>query len=242
MLLLLPSNVSSFLFMMTGLIIIWLVRKSEIFIKKATIHLTMKRKLYIHLIVFKWLGSHTPVLSFFFSPYRWHFQPVPTQIQSRSQQVFLRGWSNLKCCGSWAQYWPLSSSSSLSSPSCSLRSKRLFFSVILLCACLRLNCGDTCDCKFLLVASGMVMRHATLCHMHRAAHTPNCSIQFPYHNIQCNSKGTKGGLIGLSPQNIFSQFSVLNSTAILNNTMRSVSRNGSWHGLPNDKYGLAVRN
>lgn len=107
------------------------------------------------------------------------------------------GWSNQKCCGLWAQCWLWSSSSSLSSLSCTLRSKRLC-SVILLCVCVSLNSSGTCDCRFLLVASGIEMRHAPLCHLNTAVHRPNCNSQFPYHNIQCNGKGTKGGLICLS--------------------------------------------
>lgn len=128
---------------------------------------------------------------------RWHFQPVPTQTQSRSRQQWLMGWSSPRCCGWWVQFWLWSSSSSLSSPSCCSRSKRLC-SVILLSVCVRLNCSDTCDRRFLLVASGMVMRHAPLCHLHPAAHRTNCNNQFPYHNIQYNGKGTKGRLICLS--------------------------------------------
>lgn len=105
----------------------------------------------IHINILKCLVSYAPVP--FFPPFscRWLFQPVPTQTQSWSQQVWLR--SNLKCCGLWAQCWLWSSSSSLSSPSCSLRSKCLS-SVILLCVCVRLDCSGTCDYRFLLVASG----------------------------------------------------------------------------------------
>lgn len=115
---------------------------------------------------------HLRFLSFLIS-YRWHFQPVPTQTQSRSLQRWLMGWSNPKCCGLWAQCWLWSSSSSLSSPSCTLRSKKLC-SVILLCVCVSLNSSGTCVCRFLLVASGMEMRHAPLCHLNTAVHRPNC--------------------------------------------------------------------
>lgn len=57
--------------------------------------------------------------------------------------------------------------------------------------------------RFLLVASGLVMRHAPLCHLHQAVLTPNCNIRFPYHNIQCDGKETKGGLICLSENPLF---------------------------------------
>lgn len=157
----------------------------------------------MHRVALKWLDSHAPVLSLFLFPYRWHSPPVPTRTQSRSQQRCLRGWSNPKCCGLWAQCWLWSSSSSSSSPSCSLRSKRLL-SVALHGVCVRLSCRDTCGCRFLLVASGMVMRHAPLCPLHRAAHTPNCNIQFPHRNIQCDGIGTDGRLICLSENPHFS--------------------------------------
>lgn len=74
--------------------------------------------------------------------YRWHFQPVPTQTQSRSIPICPVGRNNLKCCGLWAQCWQWSSSSSLSLPSCSLRSKSLC-SVSFLCVYEALNCSGS---------------------------------------------------------------------------------------------------
>lgn len=158
---------------------------------------------------------HLHFLSFPFS-YRWLFQPVPTQTKSRSQQVWLREWSNPKCCGLWAQCWLWSSSSSLSSPSCSLRSKRLC-SVILFCVCVRLDCSGACDCRFLLVTSVMEMWHAPLCHLYPAAPRPYwmLHIQFSYHNILYSETGKEPNAVWvifqkilILPQMILAQLAV----------------------------------
>lgn len=93
--------------------------------RESRLHLNEKGDLAYILKSLKCL-SDVPVLSFLF-PYRWHIQLVPTQIQSRSLQVWLKGWSSLKCCGSWAQCWLCCSSSASSSPSSSLRSKKPCF-------------------------------------------------------------------------------------------------------------------
>lgn len=70
---------------------------------------------------------------------RWHFQPVRTLTQSKSAKVWFR--SSLRCCGWWARCWQWSSSSSLSSPSCSLRSKKtvLSHSPLSVRVCVRAN-------------------------------------------------------------------------------------------------------
>lgn len=78
--------------------------------------------------------------------------PVPSQTESRSLQLWLRAWSNPKCCGSWAQCWLWFSLSSLSSPSCYLRSKT---PVLIQALCVHLNCCGRCDSRFPLIASVM---------------------------------------------------------------------------------------
>lgn len=176
-------------------------------LRKATVDV-IKKTLHVYCCEVTLLSCTCTFLIFSLFLYRWHFQPVPTQTRSTCETAWLRGWSSLKCCGLWALFWPWSWLSSSSSPSCSSRSKRLHSLILLcLCVCVELNCSDTCDCRFLLVASGMVM--FPLCHLHPAAHRPNCNIQFSSAmGIESNRDWFVFQKILISPQKILAQLAI----------------------------------
>lgn len=186
---------------------------------------------------------HLHFLSFPFS-YRWLFQPVPTQTKSRWQEVWLREWSNPKCCGLWAQCWLWSSSSSLSSPSCSLRSKRLC-SVILFCVCVRMDCSGACDCRFLLVTSVMEMWHAPSGTYTQLLpdHAGCVTSSFPtiiYCTVKLERNQTRFEL-SFRKSSFFPKW-FWPSWLFFSCTMQSVSGNGSWQCLADEKHSLAVKN
>lgn len=195
----------------------------------------------IHLNILKCLVSHAPV-PFPFFPFscRWLFQPVPIQTQSRSQQVWLR--SNPKCCGLWAQCWLWSSSSSLSLPSCSLRSKSLS-SVILLSVCVRLDCSGTFDYRFLLVASGWkcdMPPSFTYTQLLTDQTVTSSFTTIIYCAMKLERNQTQFEL-SLRKSSFFPKW-FWPSWLFFNCTMQTVSRNGSWQCLANEKHSLAVKN